>query len=386
MTSDGSPAIVVVAFERPDSLARLLRSLAAADYEKCGEVPLVISLDGGGSAAARAEAARFEWEHGPLRIIERSRRLGLREHVLACGDLSQEYGAVIVLEDDLFVSPGFYRYALRARAFYGGEDRISGISLYTDDYNEYAKLRFVPFDDGFDNHFIQSASSRGQMWTDRQWRAFRSWQDSEDEQSGAVLPAAVTAWPDSSWKKDFIRYVSDTDRYVVYPRTSLSTNFGDAGTHYPRPTDVWQVPLQLAGSRAPEPRFSTLEDSLSVYDNHYEFDSARLRSLSPALAGLDFACDFYGSKDPAQLRCEWMISVRECSRPERGYGFELVPAEANALYDVRGSFFSLAPRDRFGALPLRKRALQFRQLHKNGGFKRYAALALEALRERLLES
>jgi hypothetical protein len=201
-----------------------------------------------------------------------------------------------------------------------------------------------------------------------------------------VLPDAVTAWPASSWKKDFIRYLTETDQYVVYPRTSLTTNFGDAGTHYPRPTGLWQVPLQLSAPLALAPRFSRLEDSLSVYDNHYEFDAKLLRRLSPALADLDLACDFYGSKDPARLRCEWMISVRDCARPERGYGFELVPAEANALYDVRGNFFSLAKRERFGALPLRKRALQFRQLHKNGGFKRYAALAIEALRERLPQS
>ena len=49
-----------------------------------------------------------------------------------------------------------------------------------------------------------------------------------------------------------------------------------------------------------------------------------------------------------------------------------------------GTFFSVAPTDRFGETPLRKRALQFRHLHKNGGFKRYGMLALESLRERLV--
>ena len=51
-----TPAVVVVAYERPDALFRLLRSLSRADLEKCGEVPLVISIDGGGAAAVRGEA------------------------------------------------------------------------------------------------------------------------------------------------------------------------------------------------------------------------------------------------------------------------------------------------------------------------------------------
>lgn len=376
-----SPAIVIVAFERPDALARLLRSVALADYEKCGEVPLVISLDGAGSPAVRAEAARFEWEHGPLRVIEHEERLGLRRHVLACGDLVDEYEAVIVLEDDLFVSPGFYRYAIQAREFYAGDDRIAGISLYADDYNEYARLRFQPLDDGFDNHFIKTASSRGQLFTREQWHGFRGWLRAGDDSPGLGVPAAVAAWPASSWKKDFIRYLSATDRYFVYPRTSFSTNFGDAGTHYPRATGLWQVPLQLGAPAAPQPRFSRLEDSLAVYDEHYEFDPSRMRRLAPWLAEFDFECDFYGTKDPTRSPAELLLSVRSCDRPVRSFSFELVPAEANVIHDVRGHFFALAEKRALGELSLRKRALQFRHLHKNGGFKRYGMLALQALFE-----
>jgi hypothetical protein len=381
------PAIVVVAFERAEALARLLRSLAAASYPKAGTTALVISLDGDASPAVCAEARRFQWEHGGARVIEHGSRLGLRRHVLACGDLSEEYGAVIVLEDDLFVSPAFYRYALQALAFYSDEPSISGVSLYAQDYNEYARLRFVPLDDGYDNHFIQSASSWGQMWSREQWRAFRAWEreggGSVADGSRGTIPREVLAWPDTSWKKSFIAYMTQTQRYMVYPRTSLTTNFGEAGTHYLRRTGVLQVPLLLSGEGALEHRFSSLADSNAIYDSHFELEPDCVRRLAPALSGLDFECDFYGSKDPAAVRAEHLISVRECAKPERGYAFELVPAEANLLFDLRGDFFALAPRARFGETPLRKRALQFRHLHKNGGLKRYGLLTIEALRELL---
>ena len=50
--------------------------------------------------------------------------------MLQCGDISYEYGSVIVLEDDLFVSPFFYKYAVEAQEFYRDDNRIGGISLY----------------------------------------------------------------------------------------------------------------------------------------------------------------------------------------------------------------------------------------------------------------
>ena len=95
IVAGAGPAIVVVGFDRPVELARLLRSLSCGSYPDGEAVPLIISLDGGGSTAIRALADAFEWPHGPLRVIAHQSQLGLREHILACGDLSLEYGSVI---------------------------------------------------------------------------------------------------------------------------------------------------------------------------------------------------------------------------------------------------------------------------------------------------
>jgi hypothetical protein len=46
------PAIVVLAYNRPHSLARLCSSLAKADFTGAADVALVISIDGTGSREA----------------------------------------------------------------------------------------------------------------------------------------------------------------------------------------------------------------------------------------------------------------------------------------------------------------------------------------------
>ena len=89
-----APAIVVVAYNRPESLGRLLNSIAQAKYPADQQIPLVISIDGGGSngVAVRKIAHEYDWLHGEKEIIDHQTNLGLIEHVFSCGDLSQRFG------------------------------------------------------------------------------------------------------------------------------------------------------------------------------------------------------------------------------------------------------------------------------------------------------
>ena len=123
-------AVIVVGYNRPDSLGRILGSLKLAEYG--GEqVPLVISIDHSGNEEVIRIAEEFSWPYGTKRVIAHKKRLGLRRHIISCGDLTGEYGAVMILEDDLYVSPDFYRYASQTLERYGEDFRIAGISLNT---------------------------------------------------------------------------------------------------------------------------------------------------------------------------------------------------------------------------------------------------------------
>ncbi len=336
-----APAVVAVAFNRPASLKRLLDSLTKAHYPD--GVTLVISIDGGGDLAVRELAERFDWPFGEKRVRVHSENLGLKEHVLSCGDLTAEYGTVIVLEDDLFVSSHFYTYAIDAQSFYREEPRVAGVSLYSHDYNETARLPFYPIDDG-DVYFMQVAASSGQSWTREQWTLFRRWLASENDERFDVpgVPTNARLWPHTSWKKYFIKYLLETERYFVYPKLSLSTNFGDKGTHYGYRTTNFQTPIS---TRKAKFHFVAFDDSQAKYDAWCEISPSVLAAANPKLANISFCVDLFGVKDASENSTDFLLTRYKGGSPRATFGMELKPLEANILLDVPGFDFGLYPRE-----------------------------------------
>jgi hypothetical protein len=372
------PAIIIVAFNRPQALQKLLDTIARANYQGYEQIPLLISIDFGGSEAVKQIAHKFDWCYGEKQVIEQPQNLGLRKHILSCGDRSAEFGAVIVLEDDLMVSPAFYDYAVQAAQFYAKDDRICGISLYAYDFNEHIQARFISLNDGYDNYFMQLACSWGQLWTRSQWQAFRQWHDLYGDQpitAADPVPPKLLEWSPRSWKKYFIKYMVLMDKYFVYPQVSLATNSGDRGTNQGGSSN-YQVPLLL--QRKPY-KFSTLDESTSIYDSYYELKADCLKQLCPDLQDLDFECDFYGTKPSDRLTTRYLLSMRDCSDPDAGFALSLLPQELNVVFKLEGDFFHLALVENFGAVSAPKRLIQLRHLHKNLGWQRFGALSANAV-------
>jgi hypothetical protein len=335
------PAIVALGYDRPSALARLLGSLERAAVPD--GTTLVISIDGGGDPRVARAARAARWPFGPLEIEIRERNLGLRAHVLACGDLTERFGSIVMLEDDLFVSRGFYAFASQALARYADDPAIAGVSLYSHRIAIEARLPFWPIEDGNDVFFLQLPSSWGQAWTHGQWRRFRSWLDGgRPGLDFARLPPRVAAWPDSSWLRYFAAFTVATGSFVVYPRVSLTTNFNDRGTHVRRADQRFQVPLRLDGE---EYRFRALEESAAAYDVFFELLPSRLRALCPALGDYDLDVDLYGTKRAGHLSAPWALTTRRCARIERGYGRELKPHELNVIHGVPGDAIRVVRAD-----------------------------------------
>ena len=363
-----SPAIVIVAYNRPNSLRVLLNSLARS-YFNSRNINLVISIDGGGPNSVKEVAENFVWEFGEKIIINYRRNLGLHKHVIFCGDLAFEYGSVIVLEDDLFVSPYFYEYACKSIGFYKPDNRVCGISLYSYNYNEHNKVPFIPIDDGNDVYFIQTASSWGQLWTCGQWKAFRAWYDkniNDKNLSWDYLPEDVAMWPSSSWKKYFINYMVDTKKYMVFPRTSLTTNSGCIGTHAKRPSVNSQVPL-ISGKQGY--RFSKLEESISVYDCYYEICSDSMKKIAPDLTKYEFEVDLLGSKPLGKVGSPYLLTSKESISPIKSYGLELLPIELNIAYNLDGTHLSLTKTKDANSLKYNKRVRLLKLLRKDVGLR-----------------
>jgi glycosyltransferase involved in cell wall biosynthesis len=334
-----SPAIIIPCFNREKSLLRLLSFLVGADYPS-SNVSLVISVDGGGTRAVCLAAETFQWPHGPKEVIVHRRNLGLREHILTCGDLAERYGSIILLEDDLGVSRFFYQYAVAALGHFAKHPAVAGISLYKHLINVNCQRRFEPLDSGLGYYFMQFPQSWGQLWTWRQWREFRAWYDNARNREKRVdIPTFVQLWPESSWLKYFAKYVVDRQKFFVYPMKSMSTNFNDPGTHVDAVSNTFQVPL---AELCPRLQVQAAEDPVR-YDTYFEMDPSSFSRLAPGLPEEIAALDLYGIRDlDAFHDADLILTVRPCRRYLKQWGFQLKPREMNIILNLSGSTISLA--------------------------------------------
>ena len=345
-----TPAIIVIGYNRPDSLKRLLNSLNKAFYPKSVNPTLIISLDKCDDDATAKAAEEFNWEHGEKRVVLKSKRLGLKKHVLSCGDYTEEFGSIIVLEDDLLVSPAFYEYSMKALDFTDGDDRIGGVSLYNHLFNVHVRESFCALFDGYDNWYFQLASSWGQAYTKSQWEGFKNWllKYSDSDKTAELnnrmktdprLPANVSGWSDKSWLKYYIFYLVDTNRYFMYPQISYTTNFGDVGSHMKKADTDLQVPISL-DAKSLYLQFSTLDNSNSVYDAYFE----NTKLSDKLVCGNTMICDLYGSKPLAELsvNADYILSSTPLKfKAVKSFGRMMRPHDANIFYEIPGDDFYL---------------------------------------------
>lgn len=329
MTQHLDIAIVVVAYNRPDSLNRLLDSLTKVNYEG-HNVPLIISIDYSGKDDVYLAAEAFEWKFGDKKIIRNQENLGLKKHVLSCGDLVKEFDAVIILEDDLLVSPAMYSYAWRAVEKYRDDENVASISLYAKEFSETANKPFVPAFSGSDTYFIQTAESWGQIWTRDRWLEFNEWyKNNEVFVISPDIPKNVCEWDDKSWKKHHIRYCIEKNLFTVYPYMGLSTCVGEEGEHVKINMNTFQVPL-LDG-KLKSFRFSDFDDKNAIkYDAFLE----RIFTDYP-----DVCFDLYGQKT-CYDSYRYVITRKPLNyKITETYGLTFRPHEDNILNREKGDYF-----------------------------------------------
>ncbi|MEZ4953342.1 MAG: glycosyltransferase family 2 protein [Saprospiraceae bacterium] len=335
------PAIVIAAYNRPESLDRLLHSVGNA-YYPCRDIPLIISIDKSEKDDVLEIAEHFTWPYGKKILIKKTEHLGLKKHILACGDLTGQYGVIILLEDDLLVSPYFYEYAVSAISFYEKEEKIAGISLYHYLIAESCFFPFQPIHDGSDVYFIQFAASWGQVWTKTQWGAFRQWLLAHPDITMSIqLPAYIEAWSEQSWKKHFIQYLIAEGKYFVFPRVSYSTNFSELGIHEDK-KGLYQTELQLAQT---QPKFKQFKESIAIYDAWFELLPECLNKLTDELKKISYAIDLYGQKNNYHIKEDYLLTTKYVIKAEKSFGAEMTPNIANVIFQIKGNEIALAKRE-----------------------------------------
>jgi glycosyl transferase family 2 len=325
--------IVVVAFNRKTPLERLLKSLNKAEYSQ--NVDLIFSIDHGDNKDVLDIAKNFTWQFGDKKVIYHDTNLGLRSNILFCGDLTTKYDGVIILEDDLYVSPFFYSYTIEAVNYYQNDPNITGISLYSHYFNETSSLPFIPLQDHTDIYFLQLASSWGQCWTRRHWQEFKQWYKGKNQNyiENLPIPKDIIEWPESSWKKYFIAYMIETDKFFVYPRLSLTTNFCEQGTHSDVKRHTFQTQLQYFKKNYV---FQSLLQSSAVYDSYCELLPDRLNRLFPTLKKYSYEIDLYGTKPLKMIKNKYLLSTKKSTDSIFQYGREMKPIEINVMEEVAG--------------------------------------------------
>lgn len=331
-----NPTIVIAAFNRPASLQRLLNSLLSAVYTN--PVQLIISIDKSNSIEVRNIAENFEWNFGFKKVVCHDKHLGLKKHILYCGSLTKEFEAIVILEDDLLVSPYFYEYAKQAYSFYKDDNAVAGISLYNYQVAESCFYPFKAIDDGSDVYFMQVASSWGQLFTNSQWTIFETWFSKNLQLTDvAILPNYIKEWGTHSWKKHFIHYLIAENKYFVFPRLSLTTNFEEEGTNSAT-TNIFHVPLQLANKHYV---FQKMQMSLSVYDAWFEILPSCLNKFNRSLVNYNYEIDLYGSKDITNNNLEYILTSKQSQEPLLSFGADLFPLETNIVLNVNGNEIGL---------------------------------------------
>ena len=326
-----NPAIVISCYNRPKALIRILGFLKSADYSSFKNIPLVISIDGGGPSSIIEIANEFEWPYGDKKIIQYNKNLGLKDHIISCGDLTADYGSIILLEDDLVVSKSFYQYAFKAAEFYSNDEAIAQISLYSYSMSEHTLGQFLPIKNEGDVYFMRWPSSWGQLWLKDQWKNFKDWLEN-NENWGAlekIVPPKVNNWPNSSWKKFFLAYLCIKDRYVVYPYSSFTSLYGDTGQNHRAGTLThFKSPLAFDFK---EYKFVSSYKSTVFYDEYFQPTKVLVDSITDEFHNFEYEVDFEAIKALKNISSEYLISIRPCKEPIDSFGWELSPVEMNLV-------------------------------------------------------
>lgn len=342
-----NPTIIISVYDRLDSLNRILTSIENAVYGSYeGEIRLVISIDGGAinNQAITEIAEKFPWDKGEKVIIKHDNNLGLRKHIISCGDLSEKYGDIILLEDDLIVAPGFYIYAKKALDYYRTNNKIAGISLYLYRYNQNILLPFSPQKSTSDVFFLQVPSSWGQAWTKEQWNNFRKYYNKKTEITlNDRLPDHVKRWPETSWKKYFYKYIVEFDLYFVYPFISFSSNCGDIGVHFLERTELLNVPLSYKTDFSSFV-FSDFNNDSVIYDAYFERSALYFKKYLDQIPNDELVVDLYGTKQESLFNHEYWLTSRKTKKNISTFSGFTIPIENNIINKKNGNIFCLANR------------------------------------------
>ncbi len=276
--------INVVAYNRPNSLKRLLDSIEFCSFEENVNlsIDIRISIDYSGNDECLKIANNFNWKHGSLFVVQNQQNFGLKKHIIHVCNNSLEYDFFVVLEDDLIISPYFFIFIVKLvfeEIEIISDKNLAQISLYNPRISESLGLCWEPIQDGYQNYYLQTPSSWGQFYLRDHWIDFIKFYQNFDYDFSIQLPEHVRNWPSkSSWKKIFFQYILENNKFVFYPRFSLTSNIGDKGTHFHREVFDYRSSLLCSMNFGLKLNFSKFDESTAIYNANLDLLKGNLVS------------------------------------------------------------------------------------------------------------
>lgn len=329
-------AIVVIGYNRPRSIRRLLNRLIECEYEQ-DRVDLIVSLDNCGNNICERECSEIVWPYGTMQIRTHEKRLGLKRHILSCGDilLENKYNAIAVFEDDIYPAEGFYLYMKQVYEMYDKYEKIAGFSLYSPLYMNSTDMNFTPILSDDDVYFMQVAQSWGQIWTQKQWINFKKWFDSQTSEweNCNVMPWQIGSWGEQSWLKYYMRYCAEKKKYFVYPYKAFATCYSEAGQHTTENSTQLQVPIVVGTNiRLRLPAFS---DACIRYDAFYENENlVEFIAAKYEIPVDEITIDLFATKT---MHNRYYLTTRKCDYSViDSFDLNMKPQEMNVFSSITG--------------------------------------------------
>jgi hypothetical protein len=254
-------SVVVMTMNRFWSLKRLLRSLSKARYLPGNTIDLRITVDRDFNNNVDRNVMRlldsFQWKFGILDIHVWPTKMGIYGNWVHCWPAEQYpekmYKAVVLLEDDLEVSPHYATWFVGAHLAYGN---LSGVGAITGQRPELVaaldgppsvKSQVPPHVKAFGYMQIATWSTSP---THSAWKGFREWvinkRAKEPDFSPWVEGIVPNVWynnqkhdgeEESMWEMWYIRYMDDMKLHTVYPwiqngDETMVGNWKEPGLHF----------------------------------------------------------------------------------------------------------------------------------------------------------
>lgn len=246
-TTRGPFRIIVLSMNRPWALTRLLDSIAAVDYGQ-DDIKLDIFVDMQRSNFRHDEetveiANAFQWTHGEKRIVLQPQPMGLILAWLTCWNATSDNDRAVMLEDDLEVSPLYYRFLREADDKYRDVEDLAAFSLQ--------RATLIPRDEGFrqiqhgESHqhsayMYKLVGTWGFAPRARHWTQFQAWffeRYADKEYKPYVDGLKINKWYNGrEWSNWFLRFCEEENLFNLYgnmpEKSTLCANWREPGEHY----------------------------------------------------------------------------------------------------------------------------------------------------------